>query len=44
MDYVGGDEEMSEIEMEKLSLPELKDHLREHMELKESMKVLLFAP
>jgi hypothetical protein len=38
VDYVGGDEAMSEIERDKLSLQELKGYLKEHIQLKESMK------
>ncbi|KAE8809298.1 hypothetical protein D1007_14081 [Hordeum vulgare] len=37
--YVGGDEEMSEIERDKLSLQEVKGFLNDHMQLKESMKL-----
>lgn len=44
LDYVGGDEAMSEIERDKLSLPELKGYLGDHVPLKESMKIyFLFA-
>ena len=32
LDYVGGDEEMSEIERDKLSLQEVKGFLKDHME------------
>ena len=36
--YVGGDEAMSDIERDKLSLQEVKGFLKDHMQLKESMK------
>ena len=35
LDYVGGDEGLSEIERDKLSLQEVKGLLKDHMELKE---------
>ena len=44
MEYVGGDEEMSEIERDKLSLQEVKGYLKDHMELKESMKFYFMIP
>jgi alpha-galactosidase len=37
VDYVGGDEEISEIERDKLSLQELIGYLKDHIEYKESM-------
>ncbi|XBJ19112.1 hypothetical protein VPH35_010137 [Triticum aestivum] len=39
LDYVGGEEAMSEIERDKLSLQEVKGYIRDHTELKESMKL-----
>jgi hypothetical protein len=42
--YVGGDEEISEIERDKLSLQEVKGHLKDHLELKESMKLHFLVP
>ncbi|KAE8769179.1 hypothetical protein D1007_59268 [Hordeum vulgare] len=42
--YVGGDEEMSEIERDKLSLHEVKGFLNDHMHLKESMKLYFQVP
>ena len=44
LDYVGGDEAMSEIERDKLSLQEVKGFLKDHMELKESMKLYFLIP
>ncbi|KAE8798205.1 hypothetical protein D1007_26497 [Hordeum vulgare] len=42
--YVGGDEEMSEIERDKVSLQEVKGFLNDHMPLKESMKLYFQVP
>ncbi|KAE8817234.1 hypothetical protein D1007_05124 [Hordeum vulgare] len=39
LDYVGGDEEYSEIERDKLSLQEVKGYLKDLVQLKESMKI-----
>ena len=39
LDYVGGDEALSLIEMDKLSLFEVQGHLKDHLEFKESMKL-----
>ncbi|KAE8780928.1 hypothetical protein D1007_45872 [Hordeum vulgare] len=44
LQYVGGDEEMSEIERDKLSLQEVKGFLNDHMKLKESMKLYFQVP
>uniref|UniRef100_A0ACD5X0Z0 Uncharacterized protein n=1 Tax=Avena sativa TaxID=4498 RepID=A0ACD5X0Z0_AVESA len=45
LDYVGGgDEEMSEIERDKLSLQEVIGHLKDHMQFKESMKIYFHIP
>ena len=44
LQYVGGDEEMSEIERDKLSLPEVKGFLKDHMDLKASMKFYFLLP
>ena len=44
LDYVGGDEAMSEIERDKLSLPELKGYLGDHVPLKKSMKIYFLLP
>ena len=41
---MGGDEEMSEIERDKLSLQEVKGFLKDHMEFKESMKFYFRLP
>jgi hypothetical protein len=41
---VGGDEEMSEIERDKLSLQEVIGHLKDHMQFKESMKIYFHVP
>jgi hypothetical protein len=42
--YVGGDDAMSEIERASLSMLELKVHLSEHMNVKESMKYHFLLP
>jgi 5'-3' exonuclease len=39
LDYVGGDEVLSEIERDKLSLQEVKGFLKDHIALKDSMKL-----
>lgn len=45
LQYVGGgDDEMSEIERDKLSLQEVKGFLKDHMQLKESMKFYFQIP
>ena len=44
LDYVGGDEAMSEIERDKLSLPEVKGYLKDHIAIKESMKLYFLIP
>ncbi|KAE8818478.1 hypothetical protein D1007_03601 [Hordeum vulgare] len=44
LDYVGGDEEYSEIERDKLSLQEVKSYLKDHVQLKESMKNYFLIP
>ncbi|KAE8804787.1 hypothetical protein D1007_19203 [Hordeum vulgare] len=44
LDYVGGDIGMSEIERDKLSLPELKGFLGDHMTVKDSMKFHFLLP
>ena len=42
--YVGGDEEMSHIERDKLSLQEVRGHLKDHVDLKESVKLYFLYP
>ncbi|KAE8815954.1 hypothetical protein D1007_06491 [Hordeum vulgare] len=44
LDYVGGDEEYSEIKRDKLSLQEVKGYLKDHVQLKESMKIYFLIP
>jgi hypothetical protein len=44
LDYVGGDEAIFEIERDKLSLQELTGFLKDHMEVKESMKLYFLHP
>ncbi|KAI5003524.1 hypothetical protein ZWY2020_030684 [Hordeum vulgare] len=44
MDYVGGEEAMSEIERDKLSLQEVKGYLQDHIQYKESMKLYFLLP
>ncbi|KAE8812786.1 hypothetical protein D1007_10114 [Hordeum vulgare] len=44
LDYVGGDSAMSEIERDKLSLPDLRGFLADHMTVKESMKLYFLMP
>ena len=43
-DYIGGDEAISEIERDKLSLQEVLGFLRDHMEVKDSMKLSFLLP
>ena len=44
LDYVGGDEAMSELERDKVSLPEVKGFLGDHIPVKESMKIHFLMP
>ena len=44
LDYVGGDEAMSELERDKVSLPEVKGSLGDHVTFKESMKIYFLLP
>ena len=44
LDYVGGDEAISVIERDKLSLQEVKGFLKDHMAVKESMKLYYLMP
>ncbi|KAE8785858.1 hypothetical protein D1007_40366 [Hordeum vulgare] len=44
LEYVGGDQEMSEIERDKLSFQEVKGFLKDHMEVKDSMKLYFLIP
>lgn len=44
LDYVGGDEEISEIERDKLSLPEITGHLGDQITYKDSMKLYFLVP
>jgi hypothetical protein len=44
MDYVGGDEEMFEIDRDKLSLQVVKGFLKDHVPLKDSMKMYFLIP
>ncbi|KAE8793839.1 hypothetical protein D1007_31425 [Hordeum vulgare] len=44
LDYVGGDTAMSVVERDKLSLPELKGFLADHLIVKESMKLYFLMP
>ncbi|KAI4997253.1 hypothetical protein ZWY2020_052595 [Hordeum vulgare] len=44
MDYAGGEEAMSEIERDKLSLREVKSYLQDHIQYKESMKLYFLLP
>ncbi|KAE8777900.1 hypothetical protein D1007_49257 [Hordeum vulgare] len=44
LEYVGGDEEMSEIKRDKLSFQEVKGFLKDHMEVKDSMKLYFLIP
>jgi hypothetical protein len=43
-DYVGGDEAISEIEGDKMSLQELKGFLKDHMTVKDAMKFYFLLP
>jgi alpha-galactosidase len=43
IDYVGGDEALSEIERDKLSLQKVKGFAKDHLELKNSMKLFSVA-
>ena len=44
MDYVGGEEAISEIERDKLPLQEVKGFLKDHMPVKEAMKFYFLMP
>jgi hypothetical protein len=44
LDYVGGDEDISEIERDKLSLQEVKGFLKDHIEVKDAMKLYFLMP
>ena len=44
LQYIGGDEAMSEIERDKLSLVELKAFLADHTSVKDSMKFYFLIP
>jgi hypothetical protein len=44
LDYVGVDEAVSEIKRDKLSLHEVKGFLKDHLPLKESMKLYFHVP
>ena len=44
LDYVGGDEAKSEMVRDKLSLPEVKGFLVDHVPFKESMKIFFLVP
>jgi hypothetical protein len=44
MDYVGGDEALSEIERDKLSLQEVKGFAKDHLAWKDSMKLYFLLP
>jgi hypothetical protein len=44
LDYVGGDEEISEIEREKMSLQEVIEFLKDHMEVKDLVKLYFLPP
>ncbi|KAE8787689.1 hypothetical protein D1007_38295 [Hordeum vulgare] len=44
LDYFGGEEAMSEIERDKLSLQEVKGYLKDHTEFMESMKFYFPLP
>ncbi|KAM3253519.1 hypothetical protein ACQJBY_047542 [Aegilops geniculata] len=44
LDYVGGDEANSEIERDRLSLPEIKGFLGDHIPVKESIKIHFVMP
>ncbi|KAK1631024.1 hypothetical protein QYE76_005339 [Lolium multiflorum] len=44
LDYVGGDEKISEIEREKMSMQEVIGFLKDHMEVKDSVKLYFLPP
>ena len=44
LNYVGGDEATSEIERDKLSLQEVKGFLKDHIAVKDSMKLYYLMP
>jgi hypothetical protein len=44
LDYVGGNDAVSEIERDKLSLLEVKGFAKDHLQLKESMKFYFLLP
>ncbi|KAM0919170.1 hypothetical protein ACQ4PT_008374 [Festuca glaucescens] len=44
LDYVGGDEAISEIERDKMSLQEFKGFLKDHMTVKDAMKFYFLLP
>jgi hypothetical protein len=44
LQYAGGDEDVSKIKWDKLSLQNVKGYLKDHMELKESMKLYFLLP
>ena len=44
LDYVGGEQAMSEIERDKLSLQEVKGYLKDHTQLMGSMKFYFLLP
>ena len=44
LQYVGGDKEMSEVERDNISLPEVKGFLKDHIQVKESMKLYFQVP
>ncbi|KAI4977088.1 hypothetical protein ZWY2020_050695 [Hordeum vulgare] len=44
LQYVGGDEARSDIERDKLSLQEVNGFLKDHIALKESMKLYFLIP
>lgn len=44
LQYVGGDDVMSDMERDKLSLQEVKGFLKDHIALKESMKFYFLIP
>uniref|UniRef100_A0A0E0E7D4 Uncharacterized protein n=1 Tax=Oryza meridionalis TaxID=40149 RepID=A0A0E0E7D4_9ORYZ len=37
--YVGGDERMSYTEKDKISMPEIRGHLADHVEVKDAMQL-----
>lgn len=44
LDYIGGDHAMLEIEIDKVSLPELRGHLADHMDVVEELKLYFLIP